>query len=136
MTMATQAAAKANDIREAVLTALSDMPAALENANIYVNMWSSVKLHQAFSDLCAAILKALENIFAWLSKPEILSAAKAFFKQEDYGRRHTLEIDGVKQCAAVVRGEASICSQWVIGSIDEKMDRRSYSPIQSPSSNY
>ena len=122
--MHAQAAVKAKDVREAIFTALSDMPAALENANIYSRMWSSVKLHQAFSDLCTSILKVLENIFAWLSEPGILSAAKAFVKQDDYGKRHLAQIDKVKQNAASVREEADICSQWVIGSIDEKLDRR------------
>ena len=111
-------------IRDTVFAALGSIPAIVAKANVYLEMWKSVDLHKAFSRLYTIILEVFEHIIAWLAEPGLLSVGKAFFKQDQYGDNLRSMIDNVRVYAKDVADEADICSQWVIGSINEKMDRR------------
>ena len=112
-------------MREAIFEALGSIPTTLANAKLYTEMWKSVELHREFSKLYTAILEVFEHMLSWLSeKHHIKRALKAFGQQDSYEDKLNRMIRNVEHCAILVREQASICSQWVIGSVNQKIDRR------------
>lgn len=103
----------------------------LERAKLYFEMWRSLKLHTHFSKLYTAILEVFRHILIWLKENSFKSAAKAFLKQDGYEKSLTLKLKAVEICAASVREEASICSQYALGSINRNVERRKYPEVSS-----
>lgn len=112
------------EVRESISDALGSIPTTLANAKLYTEMWTSVELHREFSKLYTAILEAFEHILSWLSEKHHVKAFKVFGQQDSYEDDLRRTILNVEQCATSVREQASICSQWVIGSVNQKMDKR------------
>ena len=115
---------RAKAIRDMIFTALGRIPATLETARLYHGLWQSTKLHQAFSKLYTAILKVFEHILTLLSESSWRTATKQVFKQGRYGEELEEFLHNVERCAVDVREEANICSHWVIGSVNQKIDIR------------
>ena len=112
-------------MRESIFEALGSIPTTLANAKLYTEMWKSVELHREFSKLYTAILEVFEHMLSWLSeKHHIKKALKVFGQQDSYEDKLNRMIRHVEYCATLVREQASICSQWVIGSVNQKIDKR------------
>lgn len=112
------------EVRESIFDALGSIPTTLANAKLYTEMWKSVELHREFSKLYTAILEAFEHMLSWLCEKHHIKAFKVFGQQDSYEDELKRKIRNVEQCATSVREQASICSQWVIGSVNQKMDKR------------
>ena len=115
---------RANAVRDTIFIALARIPATLETARLYNGLWQSTKLHRAFSRLYTAILKVFEHILALLSESSWRAATKALLHQSGYGEQLENFLHDVERCAVDVREEANICSHWVIGSVNQKIDIR------------
>ena len=119
-----KAAIHVKAIREIIFETLGSIPAMLGNAKLYVEMWKSLKLHIEFSKLYTAILEVFCHILKWLQENSFKAAAKAFLQQDGYEKSLSSKLKIVENCAAAVREEASICSQYALGSINRNMGRR------------
>lgn len=124
MRTSVKTAIKIKEVRESIFDALGSIPTTLANAKLYTEMWRSVELHREFSKLYTAILEVFEHMLSWLLEKHHSKVLKAFGQQDSYEDKLKRMIRNVEQCAASVREQASICSQWVIGSVNHKMDKR------------
>lgn len=129
-----KAAIKVKEVRESIFDALGSIPTTLANAKLYTEMWKSVELHREFSKLYTAILEVFEHMLSWLLEKHHIKALKVFGQQDSYEDKLKKMIRNVEECATSVREQASICSQWVIGSVNCKMDRRKLWPDDIPGS--
>lgn len=77
-----------------------------------------------FSRLYTAILEVFRHILLWLKENSFKAAAKAFLQQDGYEKSLTSKLKIVERCAASVREEATMCSQYALGSINKNMERR------------
>ena len=119
-----KAAIKIKEVRESIFDALGSIPTTLANAKLYTEMWRSVELHGEFSKLYTAILGVFEHMLSWLLEKHHSKVLKAFGQQDSYEDTLKRMLRVVEDCAMSVREQASICSQWVIGSVNQKMDKR------------
>lgn len=119
-----QAAIKVKEVRDSIFDALGSIPTTLANAKLYTEMWFSVELHREFCKLYTAILEVFEHMLSWLLEKHHIKVLKVFGQQDNYEDKLNRMIQTVEECAASVREQASICSQWVIGSVNQKMDKR------------
>lgn len=113
-----------------VFANLAEIPQALDGARDYLkmnNIYQSLKLHQAFSKLCAAILVAFEDMLRWLGENRWKHAAKAFFASDGYEADLKTKVDVVKQQSEAVRREAERCSYFLLGNVDQKLTKREFS---------
>ena len=122
-----KAAIKIKEVRESIFDALGSIPTTLANAKLYTEMWKSVELHREFSKLYTAILEVFEHMLSWLLEKHHIKAFKVFSQQDSYEDKLKRMIRTVEECATSVREQASICSQWIIGSVNYKMDKREWS---------
>lgn len=121
-----KAAIKVKEVRESIFDALGSIPTTLANAKLYTEMWRSVELHREFSKLYTAILQVFEHMLSWLLEKHHVKVLKVFGQQGSYEDKLQRMLQNVEQSAASVREQASICSQWVIGSVNHKMDKRNW----------
>ena len=121
-----KAAIKVKEVRESIFDALGSIPTTLANAKLYTEMWRSVELHREFSKLYTAILQVFEHMLSWLLEKHHIKVLKVFGQQDSYEDKLKKMLQNVEQSAASVREQASICSQWVIGSVNHKMDKRNW----------
>ena len=119
-----KAAIKVKEVRESIFDALGSIPTTLANAKLYTEMWKSMELHREFSKLYTAILEVFEHMLCWLLEKHHIKALKVFSQQDSYEDKLKRMVRTVEECATAVREQATICSQWVIGSVNQKMDRR------------
>lgn len=119
-----KAAIKVKEVRESIFDALGSIPTTLANAKLYTEMWKSVELHREFSKLYTAILEVFGHMLSWLLEKHHVKVLKVFGQQDSYEDKLGRMIRNVEQCATSVREQANICSQWVIGSVNQKMDKR------------
>ena len=119
-----QAAIKVKEVRDSIFDALGSIPTTLANAQLYTEMWFSVELHREFSKLYTAILEVFEHMLSWLLEKHHIKVLKVFGQQDNYEDKLNRMLRTVEERAASVREQASICSQWVIGSVNQKMDKR------------
>ena len=124
--LSNQAAIKVKEVRESIFDALGSIPTTLANAKLYTEMWKSVELHREFSKLYTAILEVFEHMLSWLLEKHHIKVLKVFGQQDNYEDKLKRMIRTVEDCATSVREQASICSQWVIGSVNQKMDKREW----------
>lgn len=108
---------------------LAEIPLALESAreNLAVSKcYQSLRLHQAFSKLCAAIFVSYRHMLVWLEKGTMRHAAAAFFRQDSYGQEVIQSIEAVRIQSAEVRRETKVCSYIRLGKIDQTLSRREF----------
>ena len=63
-------------------------------------------------------------MLSWLSESSLTKARKAVLKQDSYEREMLDKIKSVESCAQAVFEHANICSQFVLGAVNQKADRR------------
>ena len=124
ISLSDKTAIKIKEVRESIFDALGSIPTTLANAKLYTEMWRSVELHREFSKLYTAILEVFEHMLSWLLEKHHSKVLKAFGHQDSYEDTLKRRLRVVEDCATLVREQASICSQWVIGSVNQKMDKR------------
>ena len=127
LTVANQAVVGFSKVRDLIFTNLAQIPLALETARDFLlanNVHQSLKLHQAFSRLCAAIFVAFEDMLRWLQESRFKHAAKSFFLPDGYEAQLQEKMAAVKLQSEDVRQQAEICSHVVLGNVDRKLTKR------------